>query len=114
MVGCGCNNQTGGSYKKCACKKCRRYVQRGGWPWDSLFSDSSETVTQNALTQKLIPQETGVIPLPNRSPLDSRLASTPSVLAQGVVGQQGGKRKSRKTRKTRKTRRVKKSRKYRR
>jgi hypothetical protein len=40
--------------------------------------------------------------------------TTPSALNQGLVGQQGGKRKIRKTRNGRKTRRVKKSRKYRR
>jgi hypothetical protein len=30
MPGCGCSKQSGGGSKRCSCKKCRRYSQRGG------------------------------------------------------------------------------------
>lgn len=36
MSSCGCNKQGGGGSKRCSCKKCRRYSQRGGfWPFDT-------------------------------------------------------------------------------
>ena len=30
MSSCGCSKQSGGGSKRCSCKKCRRYSQRGG------------------------------------------------------------------------------------
>jgi hypothetical protein len=94
MSGCGCTkNQKGGGSKRCSCKKCRRYVQRGGWSWSSLFTSSQDTTQLNSVPDSY----TELNQLNQLNP--------------GVVTQQGGKRK---TRKTRKTRRVKKSRKYRR
>ncbi len=128
MSGCGCNNnQKGGGSKKCRCKKCRRSVQRGGSLWSSIFGDNKLPQDQGMVQQGqiqdqgMIQQDQGMVQqdqspyLGTRQlPYPQRLENTPSALNQGVLGQQGGRRKSRKTRKGRKTRRVKKSRKYRR
>ena len=41
MSSCGCSSkQNGGGFKRCSCKKCRRYSQRGGGFLD-FFSPSS-------------------------------------------------------------------------
>lgn len=48
MSSCGCNKQGGGGSKRCSCKKCRRYSQRGGGIFDffgSTTSTSSPTPT---------------------------------------------------------------------
>lgn len=48
MSSCGCGKQRGGGSKKCSCKKCRRYSQRGGEGFfGSLFGTSDEKTPQS-------------------------------------------------------------------
>ena len=42
MSSCSCK-QNGGGSKRCSCKKCRRYSQRGGGIFDGLFGSSKPT-----------------------------------------------------------------------
>lgn len=53
MSSCGCNKQGGGGSKRCSCKKCRRYSQRGGGIFDffgSTPSTSSSTPSTSSPT----------------------------------------------------------------
>ena len=124
MSSCGCNNkQNGGGSKKCRRKKCRR-TQRGGSLWSSIFGDNKLQQDQGMIQQGQIQDQPQYLGEGSQDqsqylgttqlPYPQRFENTPSALNQGVLGQQGGRRKSRKTRKGCKTRRVKKSRKYRR
>jgi hypothetical protein len=49
MSSCGCNKQGGGGSKRCSCKKCRRYSQRGGGIFD-FFGSTSTTPTPTTST----------------------------------------------------------------
>jgi len=50
MSSCGCNKQGGGGSKRCSCKKCRRYSQRGGGIFDGLFGSSKPPTTPTTPT----------------------------------------------------------------
>lgn len=48
MSSCGCSKQSGGGSKRCSCKKCRRYSQRGGGFLD-FFSASPDKNTSSVV-----------------------------------------------------------------
>jgi hypothetical protein len=52
MAGCGCNKQSGGGSKRCSCKKCRRYSQRGGGLFDFF---GSEKPKEDSTVSKITP-----------------------------------------------------------
>jgi hypothetical protein len=68
MAGCGCNKQSGGGSKRCSCKKCRRYSQKGGGFFDGLFGPSKPTTTTPPSTTPLPSTTmTTVAPTPSSS-----------------------------------------------
>ena len=57
MAGCGCNKQSGGGSKRCSCKKCRRYSQKGGGFFDGLFGSttpSTPSIPPTTMTTPLL------------------------------------------------------------
>jgi hypothetical protein len=54
MSSCGCNKQGGGGSKRCSCKKCRRYSQRGGfWPFDSTPTTPTTPTTSQRQSENV-------------------------------------------------------------
>jgi hypothetical protein len=113
MSSCGCSQKGGGS-RRCSCKKCRRYSQRGGdsTGWFGNLLGSSATSTATPSTSPPINPETKCIPLEEYNRLNKYAEQRSE--QSGVVIQKGGKHRTRKTRRIKKSRKQMKSRKYRR
>lgn len=64
MSGCGCSKQNGGGFKRCSCKKCRRYSQRGGGLFGDFFGSEKpkDEGDNNNKTQKPLNEEKKCIP----------------------------------------------------
>jgi hypothetical protein len=57
MSSCGCNKQGGGGFKKCSCKKCRRYTQKGGfWPFDPTPTTPTTSTTSQRQSENIQPE----------------------------------------------------------
>ena len=51
MAGCGCNKQSGGGSKRCSCKKCRRYSQKGGSAIGDFFGFGKSSTPSTTVTK---------------------------------------------------------------
>jgi len=111
MTSCGCS-QNGGGSKRCSCKKCRHYSQRGG---SSIFDNIGNIFSKTVNTAKEVENKVQNSLYPNNQVKTATdLASLNPVIPHGKGGGKRRTRKNRKSRKSRKSRRIKKSRKYRR
>jgi len=72
MSGCGCNKQSGGGSKRCSCKKCRRYSQKGGGIFDGFFGSSNQTPPPSTT-----PSPSTTTPTTPSTPLLTNAVATP-------------------------------------
>ena len=67
MSSCGCSSkQNGGGFKRCSCKKCRRYSQRGGGLFGDLFGSSPAKDTSSVVVNTRQPSNEEKICIPKK------------------------------------------------